>query len=319
MFTITVNRLLPLYARITTLLQPYRQWLIRGLQGVIVLASLAYLSYNARQLQQHGATLHLDAGYLSLSALLTLLALWLGAIAWGFLLRSGGIHVPWPRVAWIHLSSNLAKYLPGYGWQLVGKAFMSRQAGVSTGTLSVLMISELLLILMSGAVIGAVVVYGYDVVPNALWRRLILVGGCAAAGLILLLPSILPFLCQRVWNHPLRFSKLTYAYAVMAMAAGWLAFGLAFWLLGASLTKVLPGTLPNFIFAIVGSFWVSLIVLVVPAGIGVRESIIVLLLGPVIGPSPAVVIAIVSRLVWLGSEFLAAWTARLWLQNSRPA
>jgi uncharacterized membrane protein YbhN (UPF0104 family) len=316
MRTIKFDRVVLLHHKMSIVLARYKPWLTRSLKWLIVITCLTYLLFNARQLQQYRGTLHVNAGHLFLSALLTLVALWLGVAGWGLVLRAVGIRLPWPRVAWIHLSSNLAKYLPGYGWQLVGKAYLTRQAGVSARTLSALMLGELAIVLFSGAAIAAVVALQYDVAPTANLRLLILGAGLVATALIVVLPLLLPFFCERIWGDKLTVSTAIYGLAVAVIAVGWIIFGIAFWFLGAGLTLLSPGMLPYFLFAIVGSFWISLIVLVVPAGIGVRESIMVLLLSPVVGPTPAVMIALVSRLLWLGSELFAAWTARLWFNSS---
>ena len=51
-----------------------------------------------------------------------------------------------------------------------------------------------------------------------------------------------------------------------------------------------------------------------PGGIGVRELVLIPLLGPTIGPANAIIAAIVIRLVWLASELVGA--GGFWLVRS---
>ena len=56
-----------------------------------------------------------------------------------------------------------------------------------------------------------------------------------------------------------------------------------------------------------------------PGGIGVRELVLIPLLGPTIGPANAIIAAIVIRLVWLASELLGAggfWVSRFLRKNT---
>jgi hypothetical protein len=109
-------------------------------------------------------------------------------------------------------------------------------------------------------------------------------------------------------------SSGAYWTAVLVILVGWVAFGLSFWLLGAALIPIGGELLPIFIFTLAGSFLISLAILFIPGGIGVRESAMVFLLGATIGQTPAVILAALSRLVWLLCELVAAGAARLWLK-----
>ena len=62
----------------------------------------------------------------------------------------------------------------------------------------------------------------------------------------------------------------------------------------------------------------ALAVLIVPGSIGVRESIMVMILGPVLGAPLAVIIAALARLVLTLSELVSALGFRL-AQRIRPS
>ena len=292
-------------------LQKRARWVRLIIQGVIIVVCVGYLALNFRQLQQYQAIIHFRFDYLFYSWGLTFIALWLGALGWGLVLRSMGLPVPWGPVAGAHLSSNLAKYLPGYGWQLVGKAYLMRQLGVSTKRVSLAILCEFSILILSGAGLAAIVTILYPVVAFGTLRLFVVIGGVAALGLLGGLPVILPLVGRRIWNLESRISLSLFWTTVVVDTTGWILFGISFWFLGAALVPVSLMLLPHFLFAIVGSFLVSLAVLVIPGGIGVRESVMVFLLGAVVGDTPATLIAISSRLVWLLSELAAFFMARI--------
>ena len=106
--------------------------------------------------------------------------------------------------------------------------------------------------------------------------------------------------------------------AALVMTGAWLLYGLALIALARSIHPVLLTDWPLVIGALAASFVVSLVVLFVPAGLGVRESAIAALLGTVLPPGLAVVVAIVSRIVLMLSElagFGAIWFVGLALRT----
>ena len=114
---------------------------------------------------------------------------------------------------------------------------------------------------------------------------------------------------------------------LQTMSQGWLLLTIGWCFNGASLWMVIRGipgcelrpedywlTLACVSLATVAGF-VSLL----PGGIGVRELVLIPLLGPTIGPANAIIAAIVIRLVWLASELLGAggfWVSRFFKKNT---
>lgn len=106
------------------------------------------------------------------------------------------------------------------------------------------------------------------------------------------------------------FSGLT----LKTMASGWLLLSIGWCLNGASLwliLKGLPGTEIStthywLALACVSLSTVAGFVSLLPGGIGVRELVMIPLLGPAIGPANAIVAAVAIRLVWLITELSGA-------------
>ncbi|MEL7496804.1 MAG: lysylphosphatidylglycerol synthase transmembrane domain-containing protein [Planctomycetota bacterium] len=106
------------------------------------------------------------------------------------------------------------------------------------------------------------------------------------------------------------FSGLTFG----TMAFGWIVMTIGWCLNGLSLALVVqgipgingPGAGFLLCLACVSLATVAGFVSLLPGGVGVRELVIIPLLGPVIGPAMAIVAAVVIRLVWLSSELSTA-------------
>jgi uncharacterized membrane protein YbhN (UPF0104 family) len=279
-------------------------------QLIVSAACFTYLFINVQYIQQYRSAIRFNVRYLLGSWLLTFVAYWLGALGWGLVLRSLHVKFPWIQVAYTHLSSNMAKYIPGFGWQLVGKAYLTHELGLSKKLVSVAMLIELISLYLSGAVIAATTSVFYPVVVGDAFGHFVLLGGILAFFVLAFLPFFLPTVAKSIWKIEVHISVLTYWVAISVIVVGWTSFGVSFWLLGAALFPISTKLMTNFLFTIVGSFLVSLAVIVVPGGIGVRESVMVFLLGPFVGNTPAVLIATVSRLTWLISEIFAYGVAR---------
>jgi uncharacterized membrane protein YbhN (UPF0104 family) len=88
-------------------------------------------------------------------------------------------------------------------------------------------------------------------------------------------------------------------------------FGYSFWLLGKSLITVTTDQLFIFVFTLAASFLIGLAIIIVPGSIGVRESVMVWLLGPVVGAPQAVIIAALARFTVTLSELFSAFVFRL--------
>src|SRR5438093_10890795 len=79
------------------------------------------------------------------------------------------------------------------------------------------------------------------------------------------------------------------------MLAGWLAYGLAFWLLarGLGLPPTLPLATATGVFAL--GYILGLLALFAPGGVGVRELVFIGLLTPALGSGGAVALSVGSR------------------------
>jgi uncharacterized membrane protein YbhN (UPF0104 family) len=240
------------------------------------------------------------------------LVAWLWGLAIG---RAAGIRpVAGARIWFL---SNLARYVPGNVWSYVGAVELARREGVARRTtLAVMALTQVLSVgvaLAAGlpvllaerarlgrpALLGAVVVVAVAALAVLFRRRLL---GLARRRL----PGFDP--------AELAPSAGTVAWLVAGYAVYWLVTGLAFAALVASLYPLAAGDVPLVVAAYAAGYAAGFLALLTPAGLGVREGVLVVALAPVLPAGPALVVALLSRLwmmlVELGGAAVAHWVAR---------
>jgi glycosyltransferase 2 family protein len=235
------------------------------------------------------------------------------ACIWGLALRRAA-GTPLLTGARIWFLANLARYVPGNLWSYVGAVELARREGVERPrTLAVMALTQVLSVavaLLAGlpvllaerarlgrpALLGAVAVAVVAAVA-AVFRRQLLglarrrVPGLDAGGLV---PS------------PGTVALLTVGYA-----AYWAVTGLAFAALVASAYRLPAGDVPLVVAAYAAAYAVGFLSLLTPAGLGVREGVLVVALAPVLPAGPALVVALVSRAWMMVAELAGAGVAQL--------
>lgn len=261
-------------------------------------------------------------GYLVMAGIVALATYLVLIDSWRRVLAGYDHALPFPAAARIWILSNFGKYLPGKLWIIAGMAVMAREEGVRPAAAVTSAVIMQALALASGAAVGAFA-------PGAL-RALGPWGGWAAAGVAVasflglafllsaralklaqgLLPSGAPTL------EPVKGRALLIGLAGNILA--WLGYGVATRWLSAGLFAgaELPLLAASGAFAV--SYLAGLLALVVPGGIGVRETIFVVLLRPFTGFPAAVALAIASRLLMTLVELSLALPAALQRRRRGP-
>lgn len=295
----------PVLGRIKPVLE--NRWFRLGAQIVIVSLSIIYLVVNFRDAGEILSSTTLDYQIVFFAFLLTLVAVYLGAIGWGFTLSSVDPNAAWYESLRIHLISNLAKYIPGYAWQLVGKAYLTNKEGTPGIIVGIAMVMELALLVLLG--LGLALVF-IPIELVDLWLAFIPPFGVFTMrilGVILLafIPFVIYFIITRAPRLPADF-KINFRmlfFASSAILIGWLFFGTSFWLIARAIYPIPFTFFPGFVFTLTASIILGLAIVIVPGSIGVRESIMVYFLSTMSVLSPvAVMIAIISRILVTISE-----------------
>ncbi len=253
-------------------------------------------------------------------ALVCLTGAWRGLIA-------GAVDRPVTLRQAIHVygRANMAKYLPGNVFHYAGRQLLGRRYGWPQGAIALASVLEILLQCLAAAV--GLMLYGvllsgrvFEIVP---WPVLAAVGlGLAAA------PWLLPVVLPRL---PL-LRRLIPPDSVGGMLAGgrlarsfglyagfFVLSGLIMWLLYQGLSGGFGAepdgfrrfdSLPAIATAYLAAWFVGFVTPGASGGIGVREAVLLLLLGESLGQADAVLLAVLSRLVTIGGDglfFLASW------------
>jgi hypothetical protein len=228
-----------------------------------------------------------------LALLAALASLFVVGLAWVWALRQLGVNGAQGHVLRAWFSGNLCKYVPGQIWMPVGRTVLAARAGVP--------------------VRAAVVTTAIEQIFSVLAAALLLTGGLrsvrlgglvAAISLVLTHPRVTNAalrLLDQALHRPLALSPLRAWQLLTLYLVSWLSLGLGFltlvsvmWSLGvfdASQTRL-------YLVAMTGSFLSGYFFVGAPAGLGVREGVLLLSLsraGLTEGEGSAV--AVLTRLV----------------------
>ena len=206
----------------------------------------------------------------------------------------------------INAVSQLGKYVPGNIWHLVGRVAVYRRFGLSNRQGSGVLVVENVALLLSGICVGfgalADLAFRLDRFASPLEVQAL--GLAAVAGTVLWL-GIVPSVQWLVGGRYTFLRRLPRGPILWGCLGLWTAFGVGF-------TALLPRgdiSLAAFL-AATGTFSLAWVVgnlaPFAPAGIGVREVVIVALLAPRVGTATALGIAAGSRLVWTTAELAIA-------------
>jgi uncharacterized membrane protein YbhN (UPF0104 family) len=279
-----------------------------AVQVIILVICIVFLASNFRNSKELLGNVRINYSALALSLFVTVISVYLGALGWGLTLKAVGENTPRRESTHIHLASNLAKYIPGFAWQLVGKAYLTKQAGVSSSGIGFAMVLE----------IAQLVLIGFSLIliflPNEVVREWSMLGFIhdqskfiRTIGILILIiiPGMIIFFLKLI--RKFRGKIILYPRALFSASSvilvGWLLLGLAFWLLGVAFLPIAFSDISRFMFTLAASFLIGLTIVIIPGSIGVREGIMVYLLTLFSIPPPiAVLIAIFSRLILAFSE-----------------
>ncbi len=226
--------------------------------------------------------------------------LWLAAL--------GGRPGAWTAHRVFYLT-QAGKYVPGSLWPVLAQAALARRYGVPRPAMVAASTLFLLLHTVTGVLVGAVGV-GATVASRWAW----LVVPVAVVGVVVLAPPVLSRLLGLLarWRPSLAtaspgWSVVGATTALMLLA--WACYGGATWLLLRPLEdgdQALPLAVGGYALAWVVGF----LAVAAPAGVGAREAVVVVVLGPLVGVSAALSVALVSRVALTVADLgLAALSA----------
>lgn len=284
-------------------------WVKRTFQFLVLVACIVFIYSRIRQVDLSAIKINfLD---LTISLLITAFGTWLGAISWWLTLRVFSLTPPLPEIMDIQFKSNLVKYIPGYGWQLVGKSYMTAKIGYPLKVVIASMLFEFIEIFLTGLFLVALFIpldynLQHPIFTSIVQNRFLL------QALTLLLIIIFPFIFQLIAGRNLknipapRLALKWVLLLVVLLSFTWIVNSVGFLYLCTAIGIQTSISLPLIIFVFTSTFLIGLIVIIAPGSIGIRESLFILFLSPVIGASTAGVIAVVYRIITILAEALVA-------------
>lgn len=304
--------------RVLALIQSRRNRRLETVLGsALLLASLGFLAVTVAQgwtqLRPHLSKISLLP--LALAQLCAIAALGLGAVMWGLIQSAVGLGLTWRESVIIHLVSAVTKYAPGYGWQYLSKAYLTKKKGSSTKSVGYAILTEFVLLITGGVLVAAAWRLSagegaslLGALPPWSWMLASGIALSVSVGWSL----VTPHLAWTAGDRPDARARLL-ALALGVGGIGWTLFAAATWLVSRSIYPVDATTFPQHVVALVASVILGILVIVVPGGLGVREASLALLLESALPFSLGVVVAVVLRLsivLWELVGFLLALRLR---------
>lgn len=302
---------------------PWGRYAIRALQVAVLVIVLWLASDSIRgqwtQVRAQLVRLRPDWLWIGLSG-----AVFLGTYAalvetWRRMLLAWSSALEFWTAARIWAISNLGRYIPGKVWQIGAMGVMAQRRGVSAIAATGSAVLNTVVNIVAGFVVVATL--GWELLgqQSGSTRLVALLFIVVAIIILATLPRALPWVIRsasRVTGREFGLGPLP-ARVIGIAAAGnliaWILYGVAFTAFARGILGEAHGTLAAYVVVYALSYLVGYLVLLIPAGVGVREASMVTLLvaARLADPGQATVLAVTSRL-WLtvleivpGALFLA--------------
>ena len=215
-------------------------------------------------------------------------------LAWRAVLADLGSPLPYPAAGGVFFLGQLGKYLPGAVWPVVAQMELGKEHGVPRRRSGIAALLVIVMGLTAAGLVSAVTLPFVGALGENRW-----VLALPVVGVVLLHPAV-PRLAARVLRREPPERTLTKRGILTALGwsvAQWVAYGAGVWAVARGLPDAPGGLLALATGAYALAWSAGFLVLVAPAGAGVREGALVLLLAPAYGSGPALGIALLARLL----------------------
>lgn len=261
----------------------------------------------------------LDPGTLLAATSLALLSPFLTVLGWRVLLADLGSRLHIAQASGVFFVGQLGKYLPGSVWSVVVQTEMAVRLGVPRRRTAVVGLLCIGLSALTGLVVGlpalpVLLTRGDAVLPW--WGLLLLI----AVLLVLLWPPLLNLgirtALRLLRRPPLEHSLSAAAVGLSSLwfTLSWVVGGLSVWVMALALAPADADAGGLVLVAVSGyllAAGIGMFSIVVPAGVGVRDGVMVLLLTTQMSLSAATAVVVVARFLTVLGDVV--WAAAGWL------
>ncbi|GIF72897.1 membrane protein [Asanoa siamensis] len=287
---------------------------------VITVAFVAYVGYAVSKRWAEVRTVigDLSAAAIVLSLLGALVAVWFSFLSWRVLLADFGSQVPLAGAMRIFFVGQLGKYLPGKVWPVLTQMRLGKAYQVPGRSSAAAVLITMFISLGTGLLLTAVVlpVLGGQAWDDYWWTLL-----TVPVAVVVLLPPVLNrllALAMRLARRdpmPKPLSARAIGLAVFWSVASWVCFGAHLWALLLDLGAGGSDLIVKSVAAYAGAWSIGFLLAIAPAGLGPRETALVVLLAGSVTEPVALVAALVSRLLITVADLF--WPAVALLGNRR--
>lgn len=221
----------------------------------------------------------------------------------------------------VYFLASLGRYVPGKLWQLAGLAILAQRAGLPVGTAMGAALLGQFAFLTTGLLLLALLLPSYAEFWPALLGMIVIATAAAVMYALVATPVGHRARAALLRRTPMLRSKLESAFSIadrvrvrdavrweLLYAGTWALLGVGFALfVGAFVPAVRSLDAMRFLAGVLAaSYLAGYVVVVMPAGVGVREATMTLLLTQhaAIPPSAAIVVTVASRLWFTAAELL---------------
>lgn len=270
-------------------------------------------------------------GWIAVATLTGLASRVLMIATWLVILRGLGARrgLDVSALAYVYAKSWLGRYIPGTVPWILGKIYFASRQGLSVRKLTTSSLLEAGLQTLVGLVVGiALILFAPRAapLPTALVATMI---GAIAVGGVLLLPPVFNRAMQfaaRLFRRPPIAAEDLPGYRTVGSGAGLyvvvaVANGASLFFIALALEPGLPAAVFLYcVGALALASAVGMLAVFAPGGIGVREAVLVVLLGAVMPTEAALAIAVVTRAWSIAVDllFVGAAAANLRIGRARP-
>lgn len=244
--------------------------------------------------------LHPDAACLAGAVALLAVSGVVSGTGYRMLLVSFGYPIRWTTMLGVVWVSQLGKYVPGKLLSVAGGMWLLKKQNVPVAVGMAINVMLMGLYVVVGLMVAAPLVVFEKLTLLGpltwLWSLLILAGG-----VVMLHPRVfvgaINFGLRRLGREPLpnRLRLRDYGGPLAMVCFQWLLIGMAFWLAARSVADVPLARAPFVISATALAVTIGFVAVFAPAGLGVREGLLLLLLAPVLGDATTAIVIVSVR------------------------
>jgi uncharacterized membrane protein YbhN (UPF0104 family) len=303
-----------------------------GFRTLLILVALAPLGYNIyKKWPELEASIRGVAWGPFGTALLFLLPVMavVGVVPW-VSLRYLGHPFSYPKATGIYFFTQIFKYLPGGFWAFPGRVAVYQFLGVGSAQSVISVFRETAAIFLGAAAVGLLgLLQGYSLSSHLRWA--VGLGILVSAAVILLIQ--IPW----VWEIFSRFKLLSSSplagyreadskqrgiawlpWTFLGSVIFWFLFGLPFRQMAIAVDPRIVSLSWLEAASIFALAWCAgFVVVFIPAGIGVRESALVLLLANIMPDGAALSLALLSRVAWILAEGFWILITMIWVSKGQ--